>query len=49
MNTLVRTNDLTLHDITGGKVEHLAAMLDLMRELFPQYLHNLPRVQQRAY
>jgi hypothetical protein len=49
MNTLVHADDLTIHDISGGNVEHLEAMLDLMKALFPQYVYNLPRVRQRAY
>jgi len=49
MNTLVHTDDLIIHDVTGGNVDHLDALVGLMEELFPQYIHNLPRVTQRAY
>lgn len=40
--------DLTIHEITGGNVERLDALLELFAELFPAYPHTLPSLCQRA-
>ena len=39
---------LCIHDVVDNNVECLDALLDLYRELFPQYSAALPRVREKA-
>ncbi len=41
-------NYLYIHDVVDNNVEYLDALLDLYRELFPQYIAALPRVREKA-
>lgn len=40
---------LSIHDVVDNNAEHLEALLDLYRELFPEYLSALPRVREKAF
>jgi len=42
-------SDICIHDVVDGQVEFLDALLDLYRELFPQYIAALPRIRARAF
>lgn len=49
MSFKVLDGELCIHDVVNGHVEYLEALLDLYRELFPQYLAALPGVRDRAF
>lgn len=40
---------LCIHDVIDNNVGFLDALLDLYRELFPQYITALPRVREKAF
>ncbi len=40
---------ITIYDVINGNVEYLEALLDLYKELFPQYVSALPQIRERAF
>ncbi|MBN1812134.1 MAG: hypothetical protein JXA14_09890 [Anaerolineae bacterium] len=40
--------NISIHDIIGGNVERLDALLDIFVDLFPRYAHTLPRLHHKG-
>ena len=40
--------DLSVHELTGGNLARLEALVELFVELFPEYAHTAPRLRRKA-